>query len=64
MMRNISEPISKPLFQPTGQYNLLFINSLSYTADSKIASSRSQTQKIEGLNAYFEPIHTRDLIFS
>ena len=36
MMRNFSDSISKPLFQPACLYNLLFVNSLSYTTDSKI----------------------------
>ena len=36
MMRNFSDPISKPLFELACLYNLLFLNSLSYIIDSKI----------------------------
>ena len=45
-MRNFSDPISKPLFQPACLYNLLFVNSLSYTTDSKIDEFKIMNSKI------------------
>ena len=46
MMRNFSDPISKPLFQPACLYNLLFVNSLSYTTDSKIDEFKIMHSKV------------------
>ena len=46
MMRNFSDPISKPLFQLACLYNLLFVNSLSYTTDSKIDEFKIMNSKV------------------
>ena len=46
MMCNFSDPILKPLFQPACLYNLLFVNSLSYTTDSKIDEFKIMNSKV------------------